>query len=380
MAIVQPPTLHLAPTRQPLYVEASPLLTKHMTGIGRFAARLIEALLRYHPVRLINTVLGDHARSMRLSNALRPGQEIAVDPDTQPADHDVAVWARRLVLRRPHRHSSRQARRSPVLYTMLRPAERHFGYEMCLLHDFTPALMPGTHVPETREYFGQLFLRNAALCDKLVANSHSTRADAGWLSTIPRDRVIVSYPGPTLCLHEHAHEGAVTRRDEVILVVCTLEPRKNGGFLLNWFLQTEALPPGMELWWVGPQGWLFHPSTNRQRLTARGRRIKFLGVVPDSRLCELYRKATFTVYPSLYEGFGFPVLDSLRHGTPVVSGFNSSLQEFAGPGVFYFDACDAASLDAACRAVLTARQFQRHDLAERFSWDSMARQVLALCA
>src|SRR5262249_26877817 len=79
---------------------------------------------------------------------------------------------------------------------------------------------------------------------------------------------------------------------------------------------------------------------------------RFLGMVPDARLCELYRRAAFTIYPSLYEGFGFPVLDALRHGTPVVSSFNSSLQEFAGPGGFYFDPCDPASLDAACRELL----------------------------
>jgi glycosyltransferase involved in cell wall biosynthesis len=72
----------------------------------------------------------------------------------------------------------------------------------------------------------------------------------------------------------------------------------------------------------------------------------------------------------------------LRHGTPVVSSFNSSLQEFAGPGVFYFDACDEASLDAACREVLAAPPggIDPAQLDARYSWDALARKIVALCA
>src|SRR5262249_23529499 len=138
----------------------------------------------------------------------------------------------------------------------------------------------------------------------------------------------------------------VERRRNVIVVVSTLEPRKNGPFLLDWFRRTDALPADMELWWVGPDGWLAGGALGGT--DARGRTIRFLGMVPDRRLCALYRQATFTIYPSLYEGFGFPVLDSLLHETPVVCSFNSSLQEFAGCGVMFFDPTDRASLDAAC--------------------------------
>src|SRR5262249_19038634 len=102
--------------------------------------------------------------------------------------------------------------------------------------------------------------------------------------------------------------------------------------------------------------------------------------------CRLYRQATFTVYPSLYEGFGFPVLDALRHGAPVLASCNSSLQEFAGPGIFYFDPWEVTTLDEACRELLDAMagaktlRFERDGLDMRFSWDGMARTVLAQCA
>jgi glycosyltransferase involved in cell wall biosynthesis len=354
-----------------------------LTGIGRFAARLVEALARRRRVCLFNTIQGEHARNMRLSNALPCGTEIEVNGDNLAgADYDVRSWARELFHAPRRRHDSRQARDCAVLYTMLRPGDRHFRRELCLLHDFTPLIMPGMHVAETREHFGRLFTTHASQCDKLVANSYCTKTDAAWLCARPADDVVVCYPGPSLCVRMHAHARPVTRNEKVILVVSTLEPRKNGPFLFKWFLETNALERDTELWWVGPNGWLLDLAPAPMRASERGRRIRFLGVVSDRQLCELYQQATFTIYPSLYEGFGFPVLDSLRHGAPVVCSYNSSLKEFAGPGVFYFDPCDAASLDVACRELLSAQAgvMHRDDLDDRYSWDRMAGQVLALCA
>jgi glycosyltransferase involved in cell wall biosynthesis len=250
-----------------------------------------------------------------------------------------------------------------------------------VLYDFTPVILPATHLPGTREHYGIFFAESSGWCDKGLAISRSTRADAAWLCALPADDVVVGYPGPSLCVSRHAHSGLVDRRPDVLLVVSTLEPRKNGPFLLNWFLHTSVLPASMELWWVGPKGWLDARLPVR-RGGARGRQVRFLGMVSDCLLCALYRQAAFTVYPSLYEGFGFPVLDSLWHGTPVLSSFNSSLQEFTGPGVFFFDACDPASLDAAYRYLRAAQPvgIDREALREQFSWDGLARTVLGLCA
>src|SRR5262249_12729356 len=293
---------------------------------------------------------------------------------------DLARWTRRLFYPRPQRHDARRAAQCAGLYTMLRPLQRHFRRELCLLHDFTPVLLPDYHVAETRVHFGALFTQGAALCDKLVANSHSTKSDAAWLCRTAPEKVVVCYPGPTVCVHRHASPRPVERRVDVVLVVSTLEPRKNGRFLFHWFLNTSVLDAKTELWWVGPRGWLIDPVASRRMRAGRSRKIRFLGFVPDRQLCELYRQAAFTIYPSLYEGFGFPVLDSLRHGTPVLCSFNSSLEEFGGEGVFYFDACDPASLDAAAKELLAAQPLVvgRDDLDERFSWSALARTVLDL--
>jgi glycosyltransferase involved in cell wall biosynthesis len=378
-----------ARNQEPLYVDVGTLLATELTGIGRFSARLLEALVRLRPLRLLTTIPEMLARSTKQCPALPCGYEIAVASEDLPeADADVGEWARRLFQRPRRRHDVRLARECPGLFTLLRPATRHFRRELGILYDFTPLVLPRTHAAETREHFGRFFTRTAGLCDKVVAISEATKMDASWLCTVPNADVVVGYPGPSLCARCHAHPGQVARSEHIILVVSTLEPRKNSRFLLDWFLQTKVLERGMELWWVGPTGWwasqdwLGDLVRRRRRDCDRRTNIRFLGMVSDRRLCELYCRAAFTIYPSLYEGFGFPVLDALLHDTPVVCSFHSSLQEFAGPGVFYFDACDPVSLDAACRELYTSRPaaIDAVGLRRRFSWDGLARTVLSLCA
>ncbi len=357
---------------EPIFFDCEALLEKQLTGIGRFTARLIEALARVRPVRLFR---------QKSQDDLVIGRD-----DVADADHDLAAWARGLPQRVREPHDHELAARCAAVYPALRPAVRHFRREISVLHDFAALLLPATASQTICFHYGRFFGDSSALSDKLVAISESTKHDARWLCAKPNADVIVGRPGPSMCVRSHAHPGAVPRRDDIILVVSTLEPRKNGPFLLDWFCKTEVLPSGMQLWWVGPQGWW----TSRKYLTDLSRqarrvtkgRVKLLGMVPDARLCALYRQAAFTIYPSLYEGFGFPVLDALLHGAPVLCGFNSSLEEFATNGIFYFDVGNAATLDAACRACLAARPvaIDREWLASRFSWDGLARQVLDLAA
>ena len=98
-------------------------------------------------------------------------------------------------------------------------------------------------------------------------------------------------------------------------------------------------------------------------------------MVSDAALCKLYRTAGWSIYPSLYEGFGFPVLDALRHGTPVLASGNSSIREFDSPGLHLFDPCDASTVDDAWRALQAEGpvEIPRGPLDRLYSWDNVAR-------
>jgi glycosyltransferase involved in cell wall biosynthesis len=366
----------------PFYIEVSPFLQHHLTGVGRLVARLVEALARRRTVRLVTATPRAQARSEGLRTDLLAGQEIVLHRgNLPPADGDLRHWVQQ-VLRLPAQgHDGREAREGAGLYTFLRPRVRHFGCEVGIFYDFTPLLVPWTHTEPMREAFGRFAAQDCRLFDKALAISRSARADAGWLAALPEADVVAAYPGPSQCTAGHASARAVERRPDVLLVVSTVEPRKNALFLVNWFLTSTTLPPTAELWWAGPRGWSADLARPRTRGTSR-RRVRFLGPVSDARLCELYREASCSVYPSLYEGFGFPVLDALLHGTAVLCSYHSSLEEFAGPGVYYFDPYDARTLDAAYHAWATGSTdpINREDLRDSCRWETFAEAALALCA
>jgi glycosyltransferase involved in cell wall biosynthesis len=352
-------------------VDVSALEERNLTGMGRFVAHLVQALAQFAPLGLLATNAGQYI----------PIREAA----PSESNTDVECWARRLLGRPRQRLDGHSARNCAVVYTALRPPVRRFRREVGILYDFTTLLLPWTHGHESREHFGAFFAQTSRLCHKLVAISQSTKRDARWLCAADNEDIVVGYPGPSLCTRSHAFPRPVARRANMILVVSALEPRKNAPFLLDWFGATEALDAEMELWWVGPQAWWASPelikSLKRRRGGRRGAQVRLLGKVSDQQLCALYQQAAFTIYPSLYEGFGLPVLDSLLHGTPVVCSYHSSLQELTGPGVFYFDACDPATLDAACRDLLASEPIEIDvaGLRRRFSWERLARTVKALC-
>ncbi|MCA1686057.1 MAG: glycosyltransferase [Planctomycetia bacterium] len=298
-------------------------------------------------------------------------------------DQDLGRWGRRVWRgRRVPLAGADIPGDSLAVFACLRGEARRFPFEVSVLHDFTTMVVPHTHAEKTRGMFAGFFARTLLASDGAVAVSHSTKADARWLCDFPPDDVVVAPSGPSLCVGRHLDAGPVARRPEVGLVVSTIEPRKNAFFLLDWFHQTDALPEGSELWWVGPVGWLTsRRKLRRYRAVTRGRRVRFLGVVPDRALCRLYRTAGWSAYPSLYEGFGFPVLDALRHGTPVLSSYHSALRELDHPGVHFFDPYDPSTVDAAWRSLRDAGPSQVTPLATLdalYNWESVARAVLDL--
>jgi len=351
----------------PVYFDANPLSDRHLTGIGRYEARLALAMAAHRPVRFF-----------KQNELVMPPADLSWSQD-----QDLGEWARTLMTgeRVPF---SQPPQGSIGIWPLLRPIERTFDREVTILHDLTPLILPQTHKQETRSHFQGLCARAITSSDIALAVSHSTASDASWLAEIDPSRIVVAHSGPSLCVGHHADETPVERKSGIGLIVSTLEPRKNPQFLFDWFYSSKVLPDDAELWWVGPDGWLTSKEKLEQYEQQPGsdRRVKFLGVVSDSELCQLYRTVEWSIYPSLYEGFGFPVLDSLRHGTPVLTSYNSSLREFDSKGLYFFDPCDPGSVDDAWRQwqAETPVSIARDRLERQYSWDNVARTILESCA
>ena len=148
---------------------------------------------------------------------------------------------------------------------------------------------------------------------------------------------------------------------EYVLAVGTLEPRKN---LRR--VSEAAARAGVELRVVGSRGWGGVDSPG------------WLGEVSDEELAALYRGARCFVFPSLYEGFGIPVLEAMACGTPVVTGRGGATEEVAGGAAVLVDPLDAASIAAGIEEAASQRDELRAlglDRARTYSWGSVADAV-----
>jgi glycosyltransferase involved in cell wall biosynthesis len=352
-----------------VYVSAEPFFWDVFAGIPRYAARLTLALGARVPVRFFL------------------GFEELVVPESLGWSHDqdLEQWGR-TISRAERRPLGTPPSDCIGLYCLARNPRRIFRYEVNILHDFCAMVLPWAFPADLRDGFVKFLTEHILESNLVLADSHATKSDANWFSPVDAERIVVAHPGPSLCVETHCHADPVARRDRIGLVVSTIEPRKNARFLLEWFHKTALLPPDMELWWVGKLGWAMSQSELDQMAHPDGgRRVRFLDNVSDAELCRLYQMASWSIYPSRYEGFGFPILDSLRHRTPVLASCTSSMGEFDHRGVFFFDPHDPGTVDLAWQRLHETEQLTvpRARLDQLYSWDLVARAILdayARCA
>jgi glycosyltransferase involved in cell wall biosynthesis len=256
--------------------------------------------------------------------------------------------------------------------------------------------------PETHTLFQNLYLRwstryNARTATRVLADSEATCRDLIHYYGIPKDRIAVVYPGrdETLApVTDPAALAAVRARYELsspyLLYVGTLHPRKNLVRLVQAFasaVQSEAersRPPGsnLQLVLVGQKGWLYDDIFAQVRKLGIADRVILTGYVPDADLPTLLSGALAFVFPSLYEGFGLPVLEAMACGTPVICSNTSSLPEVAGDAALLIDPLDPHELagaihriitDSGLRSLLVARGYEQ---IQRFSWHRCAQEAL----
>ncbi len=222
-----------------VFIAALPFSWDLFAGVSRYTARLALALSAHVPVRFFH----------RGEELLAP-RSLSWSQNQDLEDWGRAIW------RGSRRPLGIPAANSVGLYTLTRPSRRLFPYEVSVLHDFCTMVVPWAYHGDDRDGFVKFLTEDLPLSDLVLADSHSTRCDAGWFSSFDAERIVVASPGPSLCVETHGHKGPVARSDRVGLVVSTIEPRKNAAFLLNWFQKTTLLPRDTELWWVGKLGWM----------------------------------------------------------------------------------------------------------------------------
>jgi alpha-1,3-rhamnosyl/mannosyltransferase len=250
------------------------------------------------------------------------------------------------------------------------------------IHDMTCWLMPELH-PAANLRADRNFERILRRADGLIAVSESTKSDAVRVLGLRPEAITVIHSGIAAQFFDPSGEAieAVRARYSLnrpfVLFIGTIEPRKNIGMLLDAF---EALPASVrqefELVVAGPMGWA--PAET----AARVRRGRYLGYIPEPDIAPLTAAATVFAYPSLYEGFGFPVAQAMAAGTPVIASNVSSLPEITGDAALLIDPRSLSELrdglsrlllSPALRAELAAKGRAR---ARAFGWEACAARSL----
>jgi glycosyltransferase involved in cell wall biosynthesis len=204
----------------------------------------------------------------------------------------------------------------------------------------------------------------------IITPSIATQQDVSKYFSIPLNKIYPLYSGVTIETPQQNTIKKVIQKyglfKPFILSVGKVEPRKNIGRLIDAFLQVEK--KDWELVVVGPAGW---DETSGQN---KNNSIKFTGYVSDSELHALYSLSQFFVYPSIWEGFGYPVIEAMMHRKAVAASNNSSLTELVENHGILFDPFStfdiAASLTTLMDDIKTRKTYEQkgYIYAQRFTW------------
>ena len=252
------------------------------------------------------------------------------------------------------------------------------------VHDLIFRHLPAHHKPLNRWYLNltlPLYCRRAT---HVIAVSECTRCDLIAAYGLPPEKITVipEAADPRFRPQPPEMVAAVRARyglpERYLLFVGTIEPRKNLTRLLHAFeaLHAEGLTGGLVI--VGRRGWLYDDFFAALEQSPVRDAVLLPGYVPDADLPAVYAGAQALILPSLYEGFGLPVLEAMACGAPVVASRASSLPEVGGEAALYFDPTDTEALTEAIRhplrdAALCEKMRQRGlAQAARFSWERAA--------
>ncbi len=251
--------------------------------------------------------------------------------------------------------------------------------------------------PEHHTRRNMLFLKQAmpifvAAATRIIAVSEQTRRDLVEFYATPLEKITVVYEGidagfapapPTEIARVRA---TYSPERPYLLMVGTLEPRKNHLTAVQALARLKAAGQPHRLLVVGGEGWLFDEIRRQIEELRLTEDVRFAGYVPEGDLPPLYSGAECVLLPSLYEGFGFPVLEAMACNAPVVCADVSSLPEVAGDAALLVPPTDDEALAAAIGRVLnepglaTALRQAGRMQAARFTWSRCAAETVAVYA
>lgn len=266
------------------------------------------------------------------------------------------------------------------------------GPSVSTVHDLSHINHPEFHPANRIAFFNKEFPRTLRQATHFITVSEFVRQEMIQLLGVAPERVTVVYNGVYRSYRprSHAELGPVLEKYGLVgtpylLVVATLEPRKNLERLLDAFDRLPArLRERHPLVLVGRRGWHNEELDRRlARFQARGQ-ARHLGYIPEQELPLIYAGSHAFAFPSIYEGFGIPIIEAMASGVPVLTSDSSAMPEVAGGAALLTPPDDVEVMTSALERLLDDPQL-RHDLATRgmeraslFSWQRCVEETVAV--
>lgn len=258
------------------------------------------------------------------------------------------------------------------------------------IHDLIPKLFPAYHKKLNYWYLNlamPLYCRRATA---IVAVSQATRQDIVTQFGIDPAKIHVVHEAPASHF-QPVSPARVTQvkqiydlPDRYLVHLSTIEPRKNLNRLLDALLALRQFFPNLSLVLAGDKGWLYDSFFAKIEADGLQNAVKVLGWVPDEDLPAVLAGAALGVQPSLYEGFGLPILEQMASGQVVVASNTGPHPEIGGEAAVYFDPRSVEEMTAVIHRLLTNKEEYSHRQqlglaqAKKFSWERAAQETIVI--
>lgn len=257
------------------------------------------------------------------------------------------------------------------------------------IHDLAFKLFPETFKWQNRVYLNFIVPLSIKNADKIIAVSKNTKEDLIREYNVNKDKIKVIYNGlddKYKIIDDKVKLDSVKTKynlpNDYILYLGNLEPRKNIVNLIKAYSLYKSKSNNIKLVIAGGKGWLYEDIFSLVKEKKLEKDVIFTGYVDEEDIVALYNAANLFVYPSLYEGFGLPPLESMACGTPVITSNVSSLPEVVGNAAITVDPYNIKELSEKINKILSNKDLQNKmiqrgiERAKQFTWDKTARETI----
>jgi glycosyltransferase involved in cell wall biosynthesis len=313
-----------------LFFDIRPLFDEQWTGIPVVAASLVRVLAEVLGTELRFFTGQDEVKAAAVYDALARSTGVFLDYEFHLGDARVG----------PVRRNG--GKRSIGLYPSAKSSRRVFDFECSIIHDISTLITPQYHTLENIAHHMEFLAEDLASNAVTACISRATARDLTDYLGVAPEKLVVAYNGVSWRPRDLlVAQGEVDpdAMEPFFLILGTREPRKNISLIVELLSMFPELLASHRFVFTGRIGWLQENHSIPASLldAVKAGRILFTGFLPDTQKCKLVMAAEATIFPSLFEGFGLPIIESLSVGTPCIASCSSSIPEIGGAFCTYFD-------------------------------------------